>query len=174
MKKTGARQTYRSVMRRKSKIALLTIILIIVVLALAAILVSTLIKYSPPAQEAAAEKGEPTVSEEYLYREISTDFGYSFSMASNLYQQEDGSLNIFLTNPAKNEVHILCEIRDRDSKSVYYKSGRLLPGEYVRNLKPQTDISNELHNVDVVIYAFEPEKYLSAGTTDLKLVLQAW
>ena len=161
-------------MRRKSKLTLITLILIISVLALLSILISTLIKYSPPAHEAGAEKGEPEVSEDYLYREINTDYGYSFSMAANLYQQEDGALDIFLTNPAKNEVHIMCEIRDSDSKAVYYKSGRLLPGEYVRNLKPQTDISNELHNVDVVIYAFEPEKYLSAGTTDLKLVLQAW
>lgn len=174
MKKVESRQSYRSVMRRKSRTILTLVILGILCLSIIAIIAGRMIKYRPPAHDEKAVSGEPVVSEDYLYREMSTDFGYSFLMAANLYRQEDGALNIYLTNPKTNEVNIRCEIKDRDRGTLYYKSGLILPGEYVTELKPETKFSNEPHNVDVIIYAFEPDTYLSAGTTNLKLVLQAW
>ena len=174
MKNTQARQSYRSVMRKKSRIILTVILVAVLSLSIVAIIASRLIKYKPPAHEAKAVSGEPEVSEDYLYKEVSSNFGYSFSMAANLYQRKDGSVNIFLTNPKTNEVSIRCEIKDRDTGILYYKSGLIQPGEYVKNLPPETNIPNEAHNADVIIQAFEPETCLSAGATNLKLVLQAW
>ena len=174
MKRTESRQVYQSVMGKKKNRILLIVIIFILFLSILALGAGLYIKYSPPELEPMAVKGTPEVSEGYLYDTVQTDFDYIFVMAANLYRQEDGSVNIYLTNPEQNEVSIMCEIMDAVDGTVYYKSGRLLPGEYVENLKPQIDFSNTPHDIKVKVYAFEQDTYLSAGTTELKLVLQAW
>lgn len=168
------RQIYRSTMGRIRFRAGLILLLIILIASIGAVVYSLVVRYMPPAPEKDAKEGIPVVKEGYLYRTVASDFGYSFSLAANLYQRNDGSVSVFLTNPVENEVCILCEIRDTETKQLYYKSGLLSPGEFVENLKPKSVPANELHNVTVAVYAYEPETYLSAGTTELKLALQPW
>jgi len=174
MHKKGNRQIYRSVMQNKKTVVMAAILFVILLLSLIVIVASRFIKYSPPEHDPKAVRGTPEVADGYLYREIATDYLYSFSMAANLYRQEDGSLNIYLTDPEQNDVSLMCEIRDAADDTLYYKSGRILPGEYVPSLKPVKDFENVAHDINVKIYAFEEDTYLSAGTTELKLVLQAW
>lgn len=168
------RQIYRSTMGRFRFRAGLIMLLLIVIACIVAVLYSLLVRYIPPAHEKSAQTGIPVVKESYLYEAVASNFGYSFSMAVNLYQKEDGSVSVFLTNPIENEVGLLCEIRDMETGQLYYKSGLLSPGEFVEKLKPVSRVSNEPHDVKVKVLAFEPETYLSAGTTELKLVLQPW
>lgn len=168
------RQIYRSNMGRFRFRVGLILLLLILIACIVAVVYSLVVRYIPPAHEKSAQNGIPVVKESYLYKTVTSDFGYSFSMAANLYQREDGSVSVFLTNPIENEVSLLCEIRDMETGQLYYKSGLLSPGEFVENLKPGSGFTNELHNVKVTVLAFEPETYLSAGTTELKLVLQPW
>ena len=168
------RQVYRSTMGRFRFRAGLVLLLLILVACIVAAIYSLVVRYIPPAHEKNAQNGIPVVKESYLYESVASDFGYSFSLAANLYQREDGSVSVFLTNPIENDVSILCEIRDAETGQLYYKSGLLSPGEFVEKLKPGSKFANELHNVKVKILAYEPEKYLSAGTTELRLALQPW
>lgn len=168
------RQVYYSTMGRKRFFAGLILLLLILTASVAVAVYALTVRYSPPEHEKNAGNGIPVVKDDYLYRTMKSDFGYSFSMAANLYQRKDGSVSVFLTNPVENDVNILCEIRDMETGLLYYKSGLLFPGEFVENLKPDTKFSNELHNVTVKVLAYEPESFLSAGTTELKLTLQPW
>ena len=171
---TVRRQTVHSSMGRNKRIAG-GILFGLLLIACVAVIVMTLgIRYEPPALEESAKTGVPVVDEGYLYMTLESNFGYAFQLAANLYRQEDGSVNIYLTNPAESPVHLLCEILDADTKEVYYKSGRLEPGTYVENLPPLIDFENKMHEIDVLVYAFETEDFTSAGTTTMRMVLRPW
>ena len=168
------RQTYKTVMgKNKARIGIIVLIAILVV-AGAICIYSLNLKYAPPSLEKNVVSGVPNPSENYLYGELKTNFDYSISMAANLYQQEDGSVNIYLTNPADSEVSIMCEIYDMETDELYYKCGRIEPGYYIESLEPISEIENVQHDVVAKIYAFGLEDYTSAGTTELNLVLQPW
>ncbi len=152
----------------------LIIIGVIIAACLIVIIISLNIRYKPPAFEKGAKAGVPEVEESYLFKQVESDFGYRFYIAANLYRQADGSLNIYLTNPADNGVYLMCEIYDADTGEMYYKSGVLDTGSYIETLKPKKDFENAFHNIRIDVYAFEPETYVSAGTTELKLALQPW
>ena len=158
----------------KKRLMGLIIIGIVALLCIAAIIFSMKVSYKPPGFEAKAVQGIPAVDESFLSKEIKSDFGYRFYMAANLYRQEDGSVYIYLTDPSDNEVNLMCEVYDADTEELYYKSGVISPGEYVEALRPKKDFSNVYHDIIVRVYAFEPETYISEGTTELKLALQPW
>lgn len=169
-----SRQIVRSDAEKKRRLILL-IIIILAVLAIAGVIVYSLfLKYEPPKFEVNAAAGTPTPEESFLYGDIESGFGYKVSLASNLYQQEDRTLKIYLTNPSENDVNIMCEVRTADDDKLLYESGLLHPGEYVESLDPKGEFENIKYDVNVKILAFEPDTYQSAGTTDLKLVLQPW
>ena len=172
--KNKSRQIVKSGTEIKRRI-ILSVIIIVAILAIAGVIIySMLIKYEPPKFEPFASAGTPTPEESFLYDEVTSGFGYKFSIASNLYQQEDRSLKIYLTNPSDNDVNIMCEIRSADEDKLLYESGLLHPGEYIESLDPAGEFDNIKYDVNVLIHAFEPETYHSAGTTTLDLVLQPW
>ena len=168
------RQIYHSSSDKKRLIPGLIIIILILLGCVAAVFLSTNKKYRPPELDPNRSAGIPHPEDNYLYETVNTDYGYSFGIAANLYQQKDGSVNVFLSNPAENTVSLMCEIKDAADKTVYYRCGRINPGEYVEKLSPSTVIKNEAKSVIVKIYAFEAEDYTSAGSVELKLVLQPW
>lgn len=172
--KEKSRQIVKSGAEKKRRIILLIIIIVAILAVAGVIIYSMLIKYEPPKFEVNAYAGTPTPEESYLYDQVESGFGYKLSMASNLYQQEDRTLKIFFTNPSENKVNIMCEVRSADDDKLLYGSGLLHPGEYVETLDPKCEFENIRYDVNVKVYAFEPDTYQSAGTTTLKLVLQPW
>ena len=172
--KNRSRQIFESERDKRKRRNGLIVIAALLAVCVVAVIISLTVKYAPPALDSSRVKGAPTVDGSYLYKEVKSDFDYTLYMAANLYRQADGSVNIYLTNPPSNNVSLMCEITDLTTQEVYYKSGRIEPGEYIENLPADHEFDNTVHNVMVKVYAFEPDTYESAGTTELKLVLQPW
>ena len=119
-------------------------------------------QYTPPPFEPRAVRGIPQPAESIGHVALDAH-NFSFMIASALYQQQDGSLQIYLTNLPENEVYLMCEVIDLDGR-ILYRSGLLRPGEYLAGFYPQTRPANEAIAVRVHIYALEPESFFSAGT----------
>lgn len=158
----------------KRKIIALSIVGAFGLIAILLIIIGLSKSYKPPKFEANATTGIPAPEEGYLYGTIETDYGYSFALAANLYQQEDQSLNIYFTNPSRNDIYLMCEVIDKQSEKTLYKSGLVQPGEYVASLTPQNEFSNVAIPVTVKIYAFEKDTWYSAGSSIIDGILQAW
>ena len=129
----------------------------------------------PPIDKMAAE-GVPLESDTLGFdvSEISIQNGTSFSMASVLYRQADGSVMIFLTNPAGSGVDLLCEIKDKRSGKTLFKSGRVLAGQYLESLKPKGKWENIEKPIRIYVYSIDPKTYYSRGTIELETTLQPW
>jgi hypothetical protein len=131
------------------------------------------VPYVPPPFEQSAMDGVPMPPDNMSYTPISADGGYAFSMASNLYQQENGDLCIYFTDPGDSQVWMMCEVLS-DAYGTMYRSGVLRPGEYVERLPKVSDFPNEPIEVEIRVYGFEPTTYQSKGTVYLKTILQPW
>ncbi len=172
--KEKSRQIIRSGSETKRRRILLVIIIVAVAAIAGVVIHSAFIRYEPPKFEVHAFAGTPTPDKGFLYDEVESGFGYKFSIASNLYQQKDRTLKVFFTNPSANKVNLMCEVRKADDDELLYDCGLLHPGEYIETLDPRGSFDNTKYDVNVKVYAFEPDSYQSAGTTTLKLVLQPW
>lgn len=129
--------------------------------------------YVPPDFEASAVRGVPSPPENMGYGEISAPGGFSFFVAGTMYQQEDGSLLIYLTNPSDSGYNLMCEITDQSNRTIY-RSGVLRPGEYVERLEPAKQLPNEAMEIAMNVYAFEPDTWYSRGTISLNNMLQPY
>jgi hypothetical protein len=156
------------------QVVIFAIIAVTVLLALAVMFV---IKYEPPYQpppfELNAVQGVPNPPENMGYSDVDAMGKFIFWLASTMYQQKDRSLCLYLTNPQENEVYIMCRIVDEKDKTLY-KSGLIRPGEYVERLYPIKKIKNKAVNIEVNIYAFDPENFQSVGTVTLDNILQPY
>ena len=168
------RQFYRSRTKFRQQLPGIMVTVILLIGCLVTVIISLNIRYSPPALDPGRKTGTPAPDEGYLYRMVESDFSYSFGIAANLYRQKDGSVNIYLYDPPENKVSLMCEISDAKDGTPYYKSGRIEPGNYIESLSPVGEFKNEARDITVKIYAFEPETFESAGSTELKMILQAW
>lgn len=130
--------------------------------------------YVPPEFEKNVIEGVPKPEEHFMYGTLETEYGYRFSMATNIYQQEDRSAYVYLTNYEENNVKMMCEIRNQETGEICYKSGVILPGQYVEKLVPVTEFPNEAFDAMIMIYAFEEESWYSAGTVEIAATVQAW
>lgn len=171
---TTQRQTVHTSFGRNKRIAGFAILALLLAGCLFVVVKTLMTRYEPPVLEEARKHGVPVVDEGYLYTTLESNFGYSIQLAANLYRQEDGSLNIYLTNPADSGVHILCEITDAETGEMFYRCGRLEPGTYVENLPPLVDFENKMRDIDVKVYAFTNKDFTSAGTTTMRMVLRPW
>jgi len=125
--------------------------------------------YNPPPFEPKALQGTPQPPDDSGYSIIDAAGNFTVGAAGNMQYDEDGSLQIYLTNPKENDVYIMCAITDAAGKTLY-KSGLLRPGEYVVSFDPiikQKEAFGEAE-IAVKIYAFEPENYYSMGAITLK------
>lgn len=129
--------------------------------------------YTPPPFETMAVAGVPTPPENLGYGEISSEGGFTFSIAGTMYQQQDGSLLVYFTNPQHSEANLQCEILNEDG-TVLYKSGVIRPGEYVERLQPLEKLQNKATKIEVNVYAFAPETWYSKGTINLQNILQPY
>ncbi len=130
-------------------------------------------QYIPPVFEAAAVDGTPDPPKELAYTTLNSQVGYSVGVCGNIYQQEDGALKLYLTNPEFSEVLIMAEVVDK-AGNVYYKSGLLRENQYVESLPLLFEKLTQATDVEVKIYAFEPDTYYSMGVITLDNVLQPY
>jgi hypothetical protein len=129
--------------------------------------------YEPPPFEQDAVIGVPIPPDNMAYNPVAAEGGYAFSMASNLYQQENGDLCLYFTDPGDAGVWMMCEVVSA-SYGTMYRSGVLRPGEYVERLTKLSGFPNEPIEVEIRVYGFEPDTYQSKGTVYLKTILQPW
>jgi len=155
---------------------ILTAAAVLVVAAIAAAICHTIFyapPYLPPPFETSAQTGTPKPPENMGYGRIDAENGFYFSTVGTIYQQEDRSLLIYLTNHGDSGVWLMCEIADENGNTLY-KSGVLRQGEYVERLYPERKFANEAIKVEMRIYGFEPETYHSVGSVFLNNTLQPW
>ena len=152
-------------------IAVLSSICLILAMILVINVVNRDTKFKPPKFEETVEKGIPNVDEKLGFQPISAPTGFSVGLCSTMYQQQDESLLIYLTNPEINDVNIKCEIVNEENE-ILYESGVIKPGEYVKKLEAEKEMPKEATNIKVLIYGYEIDTWYSMGTIELDNVLQ--
>ncbi|MDD3219687.1 MAG: hypothetical protein PHC41_12685 [Lachnospiraceae bacterium] len=159
---------------KKQKIIIFSVFLLLVIAAILLLVVKVMPKsYTPPKFDETAVLGEPIPDAHFAYDEISVENGFSFFVAGNIYQQEDGSVYLYLTNPEGSDYILQGEILD-ESGEVLYSTGAIKSGSYVEKLKPLKEIENKAMKVEMRIYAFEKDTWYSRGTISLNNTLQPW
>jgi len=169
---TGEQLLFSKMERRRQRI-IIPIIIVTSLISIGLIAYILVTRYTPPSHDKNAVSGVPSVAQEYLYGSVTTDYGYIIQMASNLYQQQNGEVNIYFTNPISNSVLLRCEIIDKDTGERLYNTGYIRPGEYITSVN-NSSVGNKKYEVIVKVYAYTDESFTSEGTTELSLMLQPW
>ena len=170
---TGLRlQPNYSRMERQRKRIFLPIFILAGLLIIAAIILFFTTRYSPPSHDFAAITGVPVPDEGMLYGQMASEYGYSIAMAANLYQQENGDVYVYFTNPEINEVKLRLEIIDKKTQNVLYQTGYIEPGEYIEKINNRS-VANRQYDITAKVMAYEDD-FTSAGVTELELMLQPW
>lgn len=159
---------------RKNRIIAITIIFVLLILSAILFLCTMFHTYEPPKIASEQIEGIPKPDEGFLYDNIQSEFGYTFGIAVNLYQQEDGSVYIYLFNPENSSLYMNCEIIDSDTGEVLYKSNVVESGHYIEKIEKNSKVKNMVYNVEVKVHAYEMETWYSAGTTTMEMILQQW
>lgn len=159
---------------RKRRVLIFAVVIITVILAAAVLFVALYQpSYKPPPFETNAVEGKPKPPESFGYSILKAAGSFSFGLVGVMYQQEDGSLRVYFTNPEENEAYLMCEVVSFDGNTLY-KSGLLRPGEYIVSLDPVRKLDNEAVNIVIKIYALDLEHYYSIGTVTLDNILQPY
>ena len=174
MEGTGRKQPTKLQSGKKQNALIVALLVGLVLLIAGVCYVASRMTYVPPEYEVNAGKGVPSPEESFMYGGIETQYGFSFAMASNLYQQEDGSIKVYFTNPEENRVKLMVEIFETETEQSLYRSGVILPGEYIEKLEKNSEFSNEQKEITVKIYAFEENTWYSAGHIEISGLLQPW
>jgi len=127
--------------------------------------------YTPPPLETNTSFGVPVPAENMRYSQLETP-AFTFGIAATAYQQKDGSLKIYLTNHESNQAYLMCEVVNKETNRVLYRSGLLRPGEYVESLDPLRRIENIATPIEIFIYALELDGYFSVGQVSIDNILQ--
>ena len=160
-------------MERRRRRIMVPMAVIISLIVIGAIVFCLFAKYTPPKHDESAKQGNPKPEEQYLYGSVMTEFEYEIGMAANLYQQENGDVYIYFTNPISNNVYLRCELVDQAKKKVLYSTGYIEPGEYIETIN-NPKVANKQYDITVKVYAYTKDTFTSEGTTELQLVLQPW
>lgn len=129
--------------------------------------------FSPPEFDPNVRGGLPEAAENMNYGSVTAPTGFSVGLCGTMYQQEDGTLVIDVTNPETNDVNILCEIKDGSGVTLY-KSGVISPGNYVERLSPLTELIDEAVPITILVYGYEQDSWYSRGTIELDNILQPY
>ena len=123
--------------------------------------------FTPPPFDPAAQTGTPDVPKAAGYGDL--DAGDFKFYAASILSAADGKTDIWLTNPADNNIWLKVRILDNDENQLG-ESGLIKPGEYVRSVKLDA-IPKATAQITLKVMAYEPDTYKSAGaiilTTDL-------
>ena len=167
------KQPIRVITGAAKKYMILSAFILLAVISVAAAIFAALYEtpYKPPPFEPAAVRGVPNPPDNMKYSDINAAGRFTFWLAGTAYQQTDGSLFLYLTNPEESEVYIMCRVTDKNGAELY-KSGLLRPGEYVERLDALKKMKNEALDIKIYIYALDPDNFQSVGTVTLDNILQ--
>lgn len=126
------------------------------------------IRFTPPAFEENAVEGVPELTEADGYQLLDAQ-AFQFGVCGEL-DLENGSVDLWLTNDADNEVWMKAVVKDDDGNKLG-ETGLLYPGEYVRSVEI-TNVPTETVDVGIVVMCYEPETYYSMGSVTLYTALR--
>ena len=90
--------------------------------------------YRPPAFEQEALAGTPSdLPENLSYQIVEIEQDFSIGLCATLWRQEDGSVDLYFTNPVTNEALLLLRVEDSEG-NLLGRSGLLRPGEYLQKM----------------------------------------
>lgn len=119
--------------------------------------------FTPPPFEAFAVQGTPDVPEGLGWGELDAKV-YKASVCG-VIRVEDGSTDVWFTNPESNTVWLKLRVLDKDG-NILAETGIIKPGEYVQsvvfNIVPASGDA-----ISLKLMAYEPETYHSAGAVTL-------
>jgi hypothetical protein len=124
--------------------------------------------FVPPAFDANAVQGTPTVDEALGWNELDVNGVYQVSVCG-VVKPVDGKADIYLTNPAKNNVWLKVRLTDAQGKTVYAETGLIKPGEYLKTVSFDT-IPKNGEKISMKIMTYEPDTYYSGGAVALNTV----
>ena len=122
--------------------------------------------FTPPPFDPAAQTGTP---ESAGYGDL--DAGdFKFYAVGNL-TAENGKTDIWLTNPAENNIWLKARLLDKD-ENILGESGLIKPGEYIQSIELD-EIPKGTSSITLKIMAYAPDTYQSAGAIALNTDLKA-
>ncbi len=126
-------------------------------------------EFIPPAFESTAVAGTPEVPDGLGYMECYQDgMGFRFLACGNV-KLDGRNANVYLTNPAENEVWLKVRVLDTEG-NILGESGLIKPDEYVQSV----ELSEKLAvgtPIKLKVMAYEPDTYYSAGAVSLNTTI---
>lgn len=123
--------------------------------------------FTPPPFEEAAVSGVPTVPEGLGWGELDAKV-YKASVCG-VIRVENGSADVWLTNPESNTVWLKLRILDKDG-NILGETGILKPGEYVQSVTLD-NVPQSGDAISLKLMAYEPDTYYSAGAATLNTTI---
>ncbi len=149
--------------------------IVLVVLCVASVAVMILVlcygntgaAFTPPPFDPAAKSGTPQVPAGMGYQEL--DVGVFRVGLCGEIRPENGTADVWLTNPAENRVWLKLRVLD-GAGNVLGQTGLLRPGEYVRQVALENPPGPGMPII-LKVMSYEPETYHSAGALELNTVI---
>lgn len=123
--------------------------------------------FTPPPFEEAAASGVPNVPEGLGWGELDAKV-YKASVCG-VIRVEDGSADVWFTNPESNTLWLKLRILDKDG-NIVGETGIIKPGEYVQSVAFYA-VPAGGEAVSLKLMAYEPETYHSAGAVTLNTTI---
>lgn len=126
-------------------------------------------EFTPPEFDETARKGIPQVPEELGYSEIDAQ-AYTFSICGKVIC-ENGSAEIYLTNPDSSNVWLKVRVLD-ENDGILGETGLIKQGEYVQSVSLD-NIPPDGSEIKLKVMSYEPDTYYSMGAASLNTTITA-
>ena len=127
-------------------------------------------EFIPPAFDKDAVQGTPEVPDGLGWNELDVNGVYQVSVCG-VVKPVEGKADIYLTNPAKNNVWLKVRIMDAQGQTMYAETGLIKPGEYVQSITFKVDPPAAGTAIIMRVMSYEPETYYSRGEAKLKTTI---
>ena len=114
-------------------------------------------EFTPPPFESAAAFGVPEVDESLGWSELSVREGYVAHVCGVLRADADGSVAVWFSSDADNEVWLRLRLKNADGETLG-ETGVLKPGEYVETMQ----LNNKAKSGDVILQILGYETEINA------------
>ena len=125
-------------------------------------------EFTPPPFDVTAQVGTPTVSEDLGWSELDAQ-AFKVSVCG-VFAPENGSADIWLTDPENNTVWLKLRVLDTDG-NILGETGLIRPGEYVQSVTLDK-VPKSGASIVLKLMAYEPETYHSAGAASLNTTVK--
>ena len=122
------------------------------------------VPFVPPAFDATAVAGTPTVPDGMGYGEIDAKGVYLFSVCG-MVKVVDGKADVWFTSPDSNTVWLKLRIQS-ESGTILGETGLIKPGEYVQSATFTTTPAAG-DKIVLRVMSYQPDTYYSAGEVKL-------